>query len=409
MQTDAPDYLATIEASIAVPQKELTEFTVREVVLVESLLTPGLQTSVKVHSFLHSPVKDLDKFKNATISLKINRPILSEFGYPTDMTVNQRIYRLSNRKLINNNNEEFVLHACDDTLLNDARSLVSKSWKCSDPSSIVSEILSTCVGAINSRVESSSPARPYIAENIHPFQVIAQQADFALAGSNDPSFLHFMTYDNDGAGTGGIHNFRSLYTMTKQSPIITLNYSETGEARTDSAVGGYRNPRAIMTYNFPCDFDLLSDILNGVDVNGSSIMSLIAINPFSKMVSLLGDQALGCGIGSGPVKIAMTNQNTAQDQDSCPTVVEDYMLKRQARMNLLEQDKVALRLTVPWNPIFHVGSVIKVELYSKEFPDQMLYGSGEYLISVMQHTLKQGGYSTTTLDCVSTTTGSGVQ
>jgi hypothetical protein len=104
----------------------------------------------------------------------------------------------------------------------------------------------------------------------------------------------------------------------------------------------------------------------------------------------------------------MTNLNTAQQQDSCNFDVENHLLKRQARMNLLEQDKVALRLTVPWNPIYHAGKVITIKLHNKNEPGVFLYGSGDYLISSMVHTVKRGGFSTTTMDCVSTTTGQGV-
>jgi hypothetical protein len=407
---DAPDHLATIIASIDVPEKEMTEFTVREVVLIESLLTPGLQTSVKVHSFLHSPVKDLDQFKNKTIKLLIERPILKEFNMEDSLFVNQRIYRLANRKLINNNVEEFVLHACDDTLLNDARIVVSNQWPCATPSFVTREVLRVCAGANKIDIEDSYPARPYMAENIHPFQVIAQQADVALAGTDDPSFVHFMTYEDLGT-----HKFKSLYSMTRAGPLtdlegnkMTFSYSETGEARTDANLGGYRNPFGVMTYSFPCDFDLLSDLLNGIDVDGSDINSLVTINPLTKLASLLGYNAQGCGIGSGVYKTSYTNMNSSMMQMYCPTNVETHLLKRQGRMNLLEKDKVALRITVPWNPMLHVGYVINFELYSKEFPDLKLFGSGEYLISTLQHTIKQGGYSTTIMDCVSVTTGSGL-
>jgi hypothetical protein len=54
---------------------------------------------------------------------------------------------------------------------------------------VVSDVLVNCAGAINPDIEPSLPARDYIAENIHPFQVVNQQAEVALAGGNDPSFL----------------------------------------------------------------------------------------------------------------------------------------------------------------------------------------------------------------------------
>jgi hypothetical protein len=162
-----------------------------------------------------------------------------------------------------------------------------------------------------------------------------------------------------------------------------------------------------MTHSFPCDFDLLSDILNGVDENGVDINSLMIFNPVMKTFSLLGNQAIGCGMGGGVIKGSLSNSGSAQQQNSCPDDVQTHLLKRQARMALLEQDKIALRLVVPWNPELHAGKIITLTLNNKEDPDQLNYGSGDYLIVSMTHNLKLGGFSTSTMDCVSKTVGSG--
>jgi hypothetical protein len=101
----------------------LEQLTPVEVILGESLLTPGLQTSVRVQSYIHStPLKNLEEFKNKNLSIELDREVNSRYGFPTRLDVSQVIYRMDNRKLINNNTEEFTLHACDQTLLNDAES-----------------------------------------------------------------------------------------------------------------------------------------------------------------------------------------------------------------------------------------------------------------------------------------------
>ena len=77
--------------------------TVEEVILGESLLTPGLQTSVRVHSSIHElPVKNLDEYKDTIMSIEIDKPILQRFGLSRTMSVAQTTYRLDNRKFINN-------------------------------------------------------------------------------------------------------------------------------------------------------------------------------------------------------------------------------------------------------------------------------------------------------------------
>lgn len=381
---------------------ELRDFTVQKIMLGESLLTPGLQTSIEVDSYRHNyPVKNFDLLKQSVVEFKAERKILQKYGIKSTFSFNnQVVYRIENRHLRDGNNERFTIRACDPTLLNNFKNLVSKSWKCSTPSDVVSYVLSSCAGARNINVEGSSPARPYVAENIHPFQVVTQQAQVALAGGNDPSFVHFMTYENNGT-----HHFRSLYNMTKQSPIMT--YID------GSGTQSYGNPFVMMNFQFPCDFDLLSDIMNGIGPDGEELGSVVVFNPVNKMFSLVGNQTLGCGVGQGVVKMAQTNKNTEKNQDSCPISPEKYMKKRQARMSLLERDKIALRMTVPWNPMLNVGKVIRLDLQNKDAlsfhkTKAKNYGSGDYLILHMYHTIQRGGYGTTTLDCVSTTVGQGI-
>jgi hypothetical protein len=404
MTTNLPnpdELVASLQIDFSIPggkEINLSDFTEYEVMLGESLLTPGLQTSVSINSYMHSiPEKNLDLFKNSVLRLKINRQILEKYGIQTGMDVIQRVYRLENRSMINGNVESFTLRACDDTMLNDALTTVSKSWKCTRPSEIAEYVLKSCAGAATLDIESCGPARDYLAENIHPFQVVAQQLNVSLAEGDDPSFLHYMTYQKYGT-----HHYRSLKSLTKQRPIITYYYSETG------ASSGYADPRGIITHSFPCDFDLLSDVLNGIDASGRDINSLIVFNPVNKMFSLVGNQTIGCGIGGGVTKMAQTNRGTAENQNSCNSEVEKYLLKRQARMSLLEKDKIALRITVPFNPELNVGKVIEIDLRNKGDSSIKNYGSGTYLIMSMFHNIKRGGYAVTSMDCVSTTVGKGV-
>jgi hypothetical protein len=397
---DTPEISADVRFNSTGGDQAFEDFTYQEIMLGESLLTPGLQTSVVAHSYIHS-VKNFDLLKKGNVVIKLDQPTLKEYNYPTSLDVSQTVYRLENRRPLDHNNEEMTFRACDPTMLFDAENLVSKSWKCTTPSAIVRYVLNSCLGAKRIEVEDSTPARDYLAENIHPFQVIAQQSNVALANGNDPSFLHYMTYEK-----GGTHHFKSLYKLTNnQKPIITFVNSGVGSIR------GYEDPHTILSYSFPCDFDLLTDLLNGLDEKGKDISSLILFNPLNKMFSMVGNQRMGCGIGGGNPKMSQSNQGTESNQNSCNTGVKDYLKKRQARMNLVERDKIALRLTVPWNPILHAGKVIRIELKNADpgtAATKLNYGSGNYLILHMTHNIKRGGYATTTMDCVSTTVGQGI-
>lgn len=396
------DALSEVQVKFNVDKKELIDFSVKEVTLSESILTPGLMTSVLVDAYVNTP-RNYDAFKNTNVNIKIVRPILAKFGFNPELNIENVVYRIQNRKLINNNNENLTIQALHKTQLEDARKLMSFSRTCTFPSDIVNEVLRGCLGSSQNDVEPSTPARDYIAENIHPFQVISQQADVALAGANDPSFVHYMTYENNGT-----HKFRSLNTLTMQPSVGVFKFSEaSGTSTSADQVTGYANPYAVMSHSFPCDFDLLSDLLNGIDTDGSFIGALSIENMKNKLSSLLNFQPGFCSSGA-TFKTAYSNVNTAQEQESCPIDAETHLLKRQARMGLLERDKIALRMTVPWNPSLNAGKVITFERKSADFPDVKLYGSGDYLIHSLTHIVKAGGYSTTVLDCVSTTVGGGV-
>ena len=396
----APDLLTQFTVGFSDISDALTDqITVQEIMLGESLLTPGLQTSVQVHSSLHEfPVKNLDEFKNTLMSIEIDKPILGSFGIKRDMSVRQTTYRLDQRKFINNSVEEFFIHACDQTLLDNAATLVSKIWS-TTPSEVVREVLSSCAGARSPDIEPSSPARDYIAENIRPFQVVAQQANVALAGGNDPSFLHYMTYENYGT-----HKFRSLYSLSRQPAVAEYIFQETG------ALAGHAFPFSILTHSFPCDFDLLSDVLNGVGTNGADLNSLFTFNPIMKMFNTFGSTAFGCGIGSGMPKLSMSNVGSAIQQNASSDYAHLYVHKRQARMGLLEQDKIALRIMVPWNPILNAGKIIRLTIPNKadDTGRSLNYGSGDYLIVSLKHHIKRGQPSTITMDCVSRTVGAGI-
>lgn len=420
MEIDTSDYLTKFAVGFDGISDILTEnVTVQEIILGESLLTPGLQTTVVVHSALHDlrningqfQVKNLDEFKNKTMNIDIVKPLLGAFAntgkFPEfvnniSMKVSQVTYRIDNRISINNNTEQFYIHACDQTLLDNAATLVSKFWGCTTPSEVVRDVLSSCAGAKALDIERSAPRRDYIAENIRPFQVVAQQANAALAAGNDPSFVHYMTYENFGT-----HKFRSLYSLTqKQNPIATYYFQELGYD------AGHAFPYSILEHSFPCDFDLLSDILNGVGPYGNQMNTLFTFNPVMKMFNMFtgGSRVYGCGIGSGVPKLSMSNVGSAGKQGACPDYAHLYVHKRQARMGLLEQDKIALRITVPWNPILNAGKIITIKLPNKNDATGTIYnyGTGDYLIVSMKHHIKRNQPSTITMDCVSKTVGEGI-
>lgn len=380
-----------------------TQVTVKEITTTESLLTPGLQTSVTLQSQIYnnSTFKNWDQTKGQ--SLRINL----KDGLQNKMDIVQKIYRLDNREFMPLNvgqTEEMTFHACDDSLLEDAKRLVSKSWKCTTPDEIVRYCLSSCLNVQNMDIQSSSHARDYVADSIHPFQVISQMANMALDGE-DPSFIHWMTYGDNGQWQP-THHFRSLKDLTSKGSRWTYYHAETG-VRGNKDYNNGSSGNVAIHFMFPCDYDLLSDLLNGVDESGSDINIGTFLNVADATGSVQNGNMNGC-IKNGNLKVSLTNKGTSQQQNGCDTEVEKYMLRRQARMGLLEKDKVAFRLIAPWNPNLHAGDILTFKWNDKDGSGNLIYGSGDYLIVSMTHRIQLGGYATTTFDCVAKTAGQGI-
>lgn len=384
----------------------LNEVTVNEVNLTESLSTPGLQTSVILQSTTNTerqgggkgPVKNLDEYYGKTFSLYAERPILKDiFGenFKYNFSTKQTIFRLSNRGPINYELEQFQLDACDPSLLVDGKTYLSRSWRNVTPDTVVRDVFSSVFPTSNLEVEAVNPRRDYIAEYVHPFQAINQQSELSLVKTNvlDPSLVHFMTYQNLNHDDIPTHNFRSLTRMALADPIFTFSYN--GKVTTADNFG---NPYDIMTYMFPRDFDLLADLMNGVDYNtGQSFVQMNQLNPLTNRVSSFGPK-IGNALGATPF-METTNLGTEDIQNSAGLASERIRLLRRARMSLIEQDSIGIRFTVPFSPFLNAGRTVKVNFFNTK-DGSLNYGSGKYLIVNMTHNIKLGGFGTTTVDCV---------
>lgn len=381
-----------------VSQRLVTEQSLVEVYLSETILSPTLQTTIFVQDTV-AIKKNYDEYKGKRIKIQLSNP-----NIPNEvLNINQVLYRIENRKPINYHTEGYNLQACDDTLLNNAKARISAFYQCASPQQIVSEALN-CVSAKAIDFGSMPPAniRNYQPANIHPFQVVSEQSDYSITPSGDPSYLHYMTYRQFGT-----HHFISMDEMTKRPTVWRYHYNDKGFEEQLS------DPNNIMQYEFPCEFDLLSDIMTGYIDSGLGYgsdynASITAINPFNSGSSVVSNQVKSycCGgIGGVMHTSTYTNSGSSED-DGCETSVEQYLHKRPPRMALLQKDKISLKIIVPFNPKLHAGDMIAVEFWAKRDEDYD-HGTGDYLIVSLSHNVKNGGYGITTLECVARTVGAG--
>lgn len=408
-QSNDPKYIVSARVDLGGPPPE--DVTVKEVIVGESLLNPSAHAVVTLQSAMYNNLVNWDYYRCKPIGIYISDNN-NDSGNPRTMQINQTIYRCDNRRYTNKNTgsvEELSLHSIDQTILNDAKKIWEKSWKCSTPSQVVREALQQ-IGATRSVFSprgGTGPGRPYVAESIHPLQVIQQQANVALYNGDDPSYVHYMTIREQ---TGeNVHNFRALgELMSNQHTPFDIYAADTAISGrvgfSDAYKVGASIPlplRTAITFNFPCDYDILSDILNGVDCDGRNLNDVRTIN------SATGEASSVMGAISQAANIfkSVTNAGTSRQQNSCDTNVEKYLLRRQARMGLLERDKIALRITLPWSPWLHVGQQLNFHWNNRFSPSTEQYGSGKYLILHMTHNIQYGGYAVTTLDCIANTFG----
>lgn len=389
------------------------EVTVNEVNLTESLAMPGLVTSAIVQSTLNTvregwqdvfrPTKNLDEYYAKPMLIHAERPIINTVyggSLKWDFNTSGVIYRLSNRIKITDQIEQFQLDACDPSLLIDGKTFISKSWFNVTPDTVVRDVLTSTFPSVNADIEEVNPKKDYIAEFLHPFQVINQQADLSVTRTDtlDPSLVHFMTYQNKSGADIPTHNFRSLTKMASGDPIFEFTYN--GKFNTDS---NYGNPKDIMTYKFPRDFDLLSDLLNGTDFDdGSPFLSMNMLNPLTNNISNFGPTK-----NKNTPWFEWSNLGTESIQNSSPMSSERTKILRRARMSLIEQNSIALNMVVPFSPFLNAGRTIEVKIFNTK-DGSLNYGSGKYLIVNMTHNIKLGGFGTTTVDCVSDSVSRGI-
>lgn len=399
------DTKLTVDVLCPTDPNLIADLTLNEVNISESILSPTIHASFKCEQTLE-PFRNMDNFYAKPVVIIVKKPILKEMLGKEGINLGLVFYRLSNRKRKSDyTTETFELSACFPTLLADAKAWDKDSY-IGTPSDIVKQIFNNVFNMTgengNIEVEDSYPTISLTGDARHPFQIINNLAERALSiEKNSPTFLHYMTMQNTKGEDIPVHRFESVDGMIARGSInpatpfvyIFKNLPE----------NNYENPFDIMSFSFPCDFDLVSDLLNGHDEGGNEFFNVTTIDPYNGKGSIFGE-VFG-EYGTAPFA-SLTNLDSAYKLDQNPTDVERFLLFRRPRMALLEQDKIALKMTIPFNPRLNAGRVITVKIQKN---GEDLYGSGDYLIVNMTHSFRPKGISVTILDCVSNTVAAGVQ
>jgi hypothetical protein len=357
---------------------------------------------------------------NEYISFVLEKPLLE--------TSIERVFKLisvSNRRLTNDTNENYVLHFCAEEIPLSEQYRVSKSYKNKKVSEIVRDICENYLN-INTnkqitpnplRIEETKNTLDLIVPNLKPFDAINWLSNYAQSSNiaSPSTYLFFQNYFG--------YNFQSLQSLYELPPFKTLNYEPKNLAsRTDSRVKDLAKDLLNVTaYEVIDQFNSLNAITAGSFAN--KLISVDLINqsydenefdyakyfPFSKHLngySLLTNAKNSKGDPSnrtpdGYLKLVTGVQKQSRNPYVLSksasiknTEIEKYIPHRTSEMSLLTSNR--LRLIVPGDPLLSVGRTVifnkpSVGLKENSSKNKDAYLSGKYLITSVRHKADQTG------------------
>lgn len=439
------------------PEPMFNELTVSDIYVYESILSPSVQISITFQDTVHliknyfqykihkgeMPKMTID-LKNPMFDVPDSVPVGGEYrGQKTDSKLSiagMVVYRMDNRKPVNYHDEEFTLHFCHPTTINNLKARMSDFYKMTQVNKIVQDALKA-TGSVINEVEKADMKRDYMSNNQHPFQVISEIADMAYKEKR-VQFLHYLTTES----ISGKHYFYPISKLIDASPLTTFIYNEKGANQQLTDINN------IMVYEFPCDFDTLLDLSGGIIHNEKDYKnhkpSMVSMNPFDGGMFLVdgkvhGDRrtqgfggtlnagawsnlnnfesnkpygaassALGSAIGAasaiasgnplGALSALSGGGMSLVGDASRPSQVEKYLHRRTEAITFLHRESIDLKIVVPFRPDMHVGKTINVKFESKRDygTNKNDFGSGKYLICHMTHNIKVGSYGTTTMELI---------
>ena len=327
-----------------------------------------------------------------------------------------RIYRVSERILINAETENYTLNFCSEELFLSEQSKISKPYSGQKISDIVYDILNNHL-KINDKyisLQETDGLYDFVIPYKKPFEAINWLSTYAI--QKNKTGADFVFFENSGG-----FNFISLQNMFDQKEYAKYFYSQKNAPKIDGVDELGRGINGIKSYTFldtfdslygvtsgafanrlisvdpltrrykDTKFDYLNDYVNKIDkLNGYSVMNDLK-NRFGKTQNQNYD---------GVLKVVTSNagQKFAEGISDTPFAVggdiqaETYVPYRTAQIALSHYSRI--KLTLAGDPNLTVGRTIQVNLpssvsnkdgsgYNEGNPDP--FNSGKYLIAAVRH------------------------
>jgi hypothetical protein len=354
---------------------------------------------------------------NDYLILSFGKPGLSE-------KINKvfRVYSVSNRGMVKDQNENYILNFCSEETALSEQYKVSKSYKNKKVSDIVKDIMFNQLSVrsdkfLTSNIEETKGTRDIVIPNLKPFEAISWLSTQAISNSSKTEGSPYLFFENYNG-----YNFKSLqslyageiYNVYRYEP---KNLADPNDSRVQDILIELSN---VISFENISNFDTINSINNGGFANRlyaiDTVRQTYTVNDFDYWKYTLKNQGLNTfpiitnaknrkgdsanTTYNSVVKTATTNtgQTTfnsyikSKSPDIKDILIEQRLPYRTAQLSHL--NTVRYKITIPGDPMMTVGLVIDFNLPDYRTVDDGdrimdIYYSGKFLVTAVRHIINQ--------------------
>lgn len=354
-----------------------------------------------------------------------NEYLVLSFGKPgLSQNINKvfRIYSVSNRGMVKDQNENYILNFCSEETALSEQYKVSKSYRNKKVSEIVKDIMTNQLSVradkfLTQNIEETKGTRDIVIPNLKPFEAISWLCTQAISNNSKTEGSPYLFFENYNG-----YNFKSLqslyagsiYNVYKYEP---KNLASADDSRIQDLASELTN---VLSFENISNFDTINSINNGGFANRlyaiDTIRQTYSVNDFDYWDYSLKNQGLNTfpvitnaknrkgdsanTTYNSVVKTVTTNtgQSTynsyikSKSPDIKDILIEQRIPYRTAQLSHL--NTVRYKITIPGDPLMTVGTVIDFNLpdyRTVDDGDRMMdiYYSGKFLVTAVRHLITQ--------------------
>jgi hypothetical protein len=364
-----------------------------------------------------------------------NEYLMLSFGKPgldtRKISKTFRIFSVSNRGMVKDQNENYILNFCSEETVLSEQYKVSKSYRNKKVSEIIKDILFNQMAVRtgkfeDSNIEETQGTRDIIIPNLKPFEAISWLSTQAISNSPKTEGSPYLFFENYNG-----FNFKSLQSLYTGNSYKTYKYEPKNttlpdDARVQDMAAELTN---VLAFENISNFDTINSINTGGFANRlyaiDTIRQSYTVNDFDYWDYSLKTEGLDTFPAitnaknrkgdsanttyNSVIKIATTNtgQSTynsyikSNSPDIKDTFVEKRIPYRTAQLSHINM--VRFKISVPGDPLLTVGMVIEFnvpELRTMEDGGRIwdIYYSGRFIITAVRHIINQENKFVTVLE-----------